>query len=615
MVSPRKPASSYGLRPPRLEANNLMAASAKSCESLFSASSRESASLIYQRSKPPSQHRGGMKGSGNSNSQPAMVSQNHSEIHQRVMSARNLRAKTFQNQLADAQAEIANLAHENRMLRTLHKRQNSALNKYESNTAELPQLLHSHAEELRVWQTKYRNLQSINKDLELKLKQKEAIILSLSDQNKHYSQLNKDKNLDERQKLQEKLKSLEQRLEDKDNDMKLMARKVQLESKNFRQQLLNEQKKGKEVLLKLEKAKLEISGYRKLEEYTLGTDKVNPLSSGRRAKLSGVSEEPDKIDKLEKSLEMLDKAIEKNNQSEFNALTDVLESDSFYDFEKDSAEDKSGPNTPPNHVERQVGSRGGKLILPPATNQSKMGQNPSRSTLSQMLSAQGKIPVSSGKAGRSRISSGAAKTDSVQASKRRDPETLSKMASVEVKSKQHSLKSLEYEYEEDYEPAGDDDEEDAYGLMNKMCEESEEPEENSEENANEASLVKYAAYLDAKSSEGDILEESLEEDEGTDGQHTQRSDEESQDNSIRAPRLKENMSSLRKQISDDYKERESFLKTFCRQASNSNMRDDPAPKKRNSIAGGAAASSHMTGSRKHALLAALKTIDDNKSQD
>jgi len=147
--------------------------------------------------------------------------------------------------------------------------------------------------------------------------------------------------------------------------------------------------------------------------------------------------------------------------------------------------------------------------------------------------------------------------------------------------------------------------------------------------------VKYAAYLDAKSSEGDLLEETLEDDdEGTDGQQTQRSDDEvfttpllfssscnphyckqSQDNSVRAPRLKENMSSLRKQISDDYKERESFLKTFCRQASNSNMRDDPAPKKRNSIAGGAAASSHMTGSRKHALLAALKTIDDNKSQD
>lgn len=87
------------------------------------------------------------------------------------------------------------------------------------------------------------------------------------------------RNLDERQKLQEKLKSLEQRLEEKDNDMKLMARKVQLESKNIRQQLLNEQRKGKEVMLKLEKAKLEISGYRKLEEYTVGITSNSSKSS------------------------------------------------------------------------------------------------------------------------------------------------------------------------------------------------------------------------------------------------------------------------------------------------------------------------------------------------
>eukprot|EP00099_Drosophila_melanogaster_P021672 NP_648946.3 uncharacterized protein Dmel_CG6652 [Drosophila melanogaster] len=604
MVSPRKLASSYGPRVSQSEPNNLMAASAKSCESLFSASSRESASLIYQRSKPPPpQQRGGVKGSG------SMSSQNHSEIHQRVMSARNLRAKTFQNQLADAQAEIANLAHENRMLRTLHNRQSSALNKYEAHNAELPKLLSSHAEELRMWQTKYRKLQAANKALELKLKQKEEIILTLSDQNKHYSQLNKDKNLDERQKLQEKLKSLEQRLEEKDNDMKLMARKVQLESKNIRQQLLNEQRKGKEVMLKLEKAKLEISGYRKLEEYTLGTDKVNPLSSGRRTKLSGVTDEPDKIDKLEKSMEMLDKAIEKNNQSEFTALTDVMESESFYDFEKDSAEDKSGPNTPPSQIERQVGGRGGKLILPPATNHAKMGQKANRSTLSQVLSAQGKISVSSGKSAKSRIAVAVPKMESVQVSKRREPETVSRLASAETKPKQ---KPLEYEYEDDYEPAGEDGDDDAYGMMSKMCE-GEEPQDNSEENANESSLLKYSAYMDNKSSEGDPLEESMEEYDGTDGQQSQGSDDE--DISVRAPRLKENMSSLRKQISNDFKERESFLKTFCRQASNSNMRDDSASKKRNSIATGAAASSHMTGSRKNALLAALKTIDDNKSQD
>lgn len=164
---------------------------AKSCESLLSGSSRESASQIYQRKQPArgmkSNSTGGMR-------QPSMVPHNNSsDIHQRVMSARNLRAKTFQNQLTDAQTEIANLAHENRMLRTMHKRQSMALNKYESTGAELPQLLHSHAEELRVWQTKHRNVQAVNKELEHKLKQKEAQILSLSDQNKHYSQLIKDK--------------------------------------------------------------------------------------------------------------------------------------------------------------------------------------------------------------------------------------------------------------------------------------------------------------------------------------------------------------------------------------------------------------------------------------
>lgn len=88
---------------------------------------------------------------------------------------------------------MQDLAHENRILRTLHKRQDSALAKYESTNAELPKLLHSHAEELRVWQAKYRNLQQLNKELEHKLKTKESIILTLSDQNKYYSQLNKDR--------------------------------------------------------------------------------------------------------------------------------------------------------------------------------------------------------------------------------------------------------------------------------------------------------------------------------------------------------------------------------------------------------------------------------------
>lgn len=74
------------------------------------------------------------------------------------------------------------------------------------------------------------------------------------------------RNLEERQRLSEKLEKLETRLQEKDSDMKLLARRVQIETKNFKQQLLTEQKRTKDALLKLEKVRLELSGYRKLDE-------------------------------------------------------------------------------------------------------------------------------------------------------------------------------------------------------------------------------------------------------------------------------------------------------------------------------------------------------------
>ncbi|XP_062128259.1 uncharacterized protein LOC133840445 isoform X1 [Drosophila sulfurigaster albostrigata] len=645
MVSPRKSASAVSSE---ARWDNNMSLPAKSCESLFSGSSRESASQIYQR-KPPQR---GMKQGGGMR-QPTMVPSNtNSDIHQRVMSARNLRVKTFQNQLTDAQAEIANLAHENRMLRTMHKRQSTALNKYESTGAELPQLLHSHAEELRVWQTKYRNVQATNKELEAKLKQKEAQILSLSDQNRHFSQLIKDKNLDERQKLQDRLRTLEQRLQEKDNDMKLMSRKVQLESKNCRQQLLNEQKKTKEVLLKLEKARLEISGYRKLEEFTI--DKANPLTSGRRTKLNAV-DETDKIDKLEKSLELLDKAIEKNNQSEFNALTDVLETDSNFDFDKDDAdEEKHASSSSPSSdtVLDKDKMKRGKLTLPPAPIPPKpVGNNSSasRPSLSQMLNQNKTKPVAA------RLRSGASVNGSVSTlassnvrssvagvaavGKRRDGaggDGMPKLATVEAKLNklQTMTKPLEFDYDEDSDHVDDDedaDDDEESALITKMCHgavEDEEPSDDVDEiNPNEDSPVNYAAYLDTKCELSEMLEmEEPDEDDEFDDSGDQSSPKLAIDdlkmNSRQGPNMKENMSNLRKLISDDYKERENFLDIHCRPASGNNnntkpMREDPAKKKRNNIipSGAVIAPGALPASRKHALLAALKVIDDNKDED
>ncbi|XP_059613570.1 myosin heavy chain, embryonic smooth muscle isoform [Phlebotomus argentipes] len=191
--------------------------------------------------------------------QATMVSSGASEVRQRILSARMLRLKHLQNQLTVAQQQVFELSQENRSLKTMIRRQESALLKYDGANAELPQLLNSHAEEIRTWHAKYRELQKQNKDLHSKLKQKEQVILSISDENKHFQQLNRDRHLDEREKLANRVRELEARLVEKDNDTKLLARKLQLEAKSFRNQMHQESVKYREVCQKLDKATSEVT--------------------------------------------------------------------------------------------------------------------------------------------------------------------------------------------------------------------------------------------------------------------------------------------------------------------------------------------------------------------
>ncbi|XP_055610445.1 lebercilin-like protein isoform X2 [Uranotaenia lowii] len=223
----------------------MMRISMRSMESLYSNKS-SSFSALHRRKAAAAR-------------QPAIViAAPSNDVRHRVMSARILRYKQLQNQLEVAHHQIAELTKDNRLLRALQKRQDSALSKYENTNAELPKLLHSHAEEIRTYQTKCRNLQNQNKELMNKLKQKDAHILTITDQNKHLIQLNKDKHLEERERLSDRVRDLEARLIEKDNDTKLLARRLQLESKNFKGQLQQEVLKQREIASKLERAHHEI---------------------------------------------------------------------------------------------------------------------------------------------------------------------------------------------------------------------------------------------------------------------------------------------------------------------------------------------------------------------
>ncbi|KAG5327829.1 LCA5 protein, partial [Pseudoatta argentina] len=172
---------------------------------------------------------------------------NTSILGQRVMSAKMLRFKQLQNQLADAHYHLNELANENRLLKALQKRQDSALRRYEGANAELPRLINSHHEELRVLQTKYKKLKELHKDTCNLLKERENELYSASSQNKHLLQLSKDRNLEEREKLQLQLIDMNYKMQQQQETIQLLHRKLTLETKSLKHQLHIEISKHKET--------------------------------------------------------------------------------------------------------------------------------------------------------------------------------------------------------------------------------------------------------------------------------------------------------------------------------------------------------------------------------
>lgn len=66
--------------------------------------------------------------------------------------------------------------------------------------------------------------------------------------------------------MSEKLLTAEAQLLEKDNELKTIAKKLQLESKRCKHYLHVEQQKTKDAMLKLEKTRAELISFRKLEE-------------------------------------------------------------------------------------------------------------------------------------------------------------------------------------------------------------------------------------------------------------------------------------------------------------------------------------------------------------
>ncbi|XP_030761377.1 lebercilin-like protein isoform X2 [Sitophilus oryzae] len=171
---------------------------------------------------------------------PTYHKANNNPVKQRVMSAKLLKLRQLQSQLNDANFHLVEVARENQVLKTLQKRQDKALSKYENTNADLPRLLHSHEEEIRVLSDRNKNLKKHVKDLTEQLKLREDELLRVREQLSHLEKLNRDKHLVEREKLTDQMEDMKIRLQKSEEQVIVLNRKLILEGKTSRQRLNSE---------------------------------------------------------------------------------------------------------------------------------------------------------------------------------------------------------------------------------------------------------------------------------------------------------------------------------------------------------------------------------------
>ncbi|EFA04502.1 uncharacterized protein LOC658504 [Tribolium castaneum] len=287
----------------------------KSCETACSSNS----SCFFQKRKPTnplaaSLRSGLSRSTGNS-------------VRQRVLSAKLLKLKSVQNQLNDANYHLAEVIRENQALKTLQKRQDRALSKYEGANAELPRLIQSHEEEIRFLTEKNKQLRRNVKELNEQLKYKNDELQSLQEQLKHYEKLDKDKHLLEREKLIEELEDVKKKLAKADSEIVVLNRKLTLESKTSKQRLNMEMVKHKQCQKELAQALTEIAKLTKLieikEKPSNGRKRFSNLAQRQATSLislNGAKDELDKTPVTEVKLEPLLKSKQNGDNKEYKGI-------------------------------------------------------------------------------------------------------------------------------------------------------------------------------------------------------------------------------------------------------------------------------------------------------
>ena len=134
----------------------------------------------------------------------------------RVLSAKKNETKVIANKLADTKRQLEELKKENRTLKLVQTRQERDLKKLSKQEGELPQLLNSHGQEVRVLKEQLRRSQEQYNTSQRKINEMSLELVKVNDQKKKLQEVSRRHNLMERDMLTSQLKQTNESLSEKD---------------------------------------------------------------------------------------------------------------------------------------------------------------------------------------------------------------------------------------------------------------------------------------------------------------------------------------------------------------------------------------------------------------
>uniref|UniRef100_T1I312 Lebercilin domain-containing protein n=2 Tax=Rhodnius prolixus TaxID=13249 RepID=T1I312_RHOPR len=327
------------------------------------------------------------------------------------MSAKLLRVKQLQNQLAESQSVVNELLTENKLLKTLQRRQDNALKKYEGSQEQLPQLIKSHNEEIRIINTRFKQLKLNYKVLESKLKDRDSELSNLKEQHKHLLKLSRDKQLYDREKLTKKLEELEKHVQSQQEKIQILTRKLELEGKSYRHKLNIEICKHKETQAELREArktidnlKSSIEGKQKYVNTAPSKKTVRAFAQPtQQSRISLPAPPPNVSIRQTQRLVQSETAINRDEDSETDSYSFGLQNMLQHNTDEDSCSDRSDSD----------GVEDRKDDVDMVHERSSITQAGSTSIVSKILNARGNANVSSGNS-HSRLARASPKLDGLK---------------------------------------------------------------------------------------------------------------------------------------------------------------------------------------------------------